>query len=235
MKNVKRKNFREVRARNEMKKIIQDVIFVTIITLVMIMFGVVFFLSRILIKGDNISSVNGYSAQVIISGSMVPTLEVYDVIVVKQADNYQIGDIITFYVPDEQGNMVSYTHRIVSVGEGTYMTQGDNNQEWDDFTVYRQNVVGTIEYRIPKVGKWVLKFSEIPIDTYKTVIIAAFSVLILFIISDTIKAATAEFTKKELQLLELSEHKKFNFKVRMKIKALKLKKIIQTKIMKRQI
>lgn len=233
--NKKRKTFKEHRNQRENKKFFMDILFFIVILSVSVFFALTFFLSRILIKGDNISSLNGYSAQTIISGSMVPTLEVYDVIIVKADNNYQVGDVITFYVPNEEGEFVCYTHRIVSCGDGFYKTQGDANQEWDDWDVYKQNVVGKINYRIPKIGKVVLEFSKIPLSTYKIAIIITFSVLILFIILDTIKAATAEFTEKELQMLEIKKYKNLNFKMKVHVFTVKIKYFIQTKIMKRQI
>ena len=233
---MSRKNtFKKRRKRREIKQIIINICLVTFLLMVAVFFGVTFFLSQILIKDDTISSVNGYSAQTIVSGSMEPTLSVYDVILVKKQESYNLGDIITFYVPDETGKMVCYTHRIVSVGDGFYLTQGDNNQQWDDWTVYRQNVVGSIEARIPKIGKIVLQLSEIPLGVYKTAIILVFAILSFFIIFDTINAATTPFTEKELKILELEKNKKFNFKIRIKIFLLKIKLFIQTKIMKRQV
>lgn len=230
-----KRTYKKMKQKKELKQIILNICFVTFLLLVGLFFGVTFLLSQILIKDDTISSINGYSAQTIISGSMEPTLSVYDVIIVKKQDNYNLGDIITFYVPDEEGKMVCYTHRIVSVGDGCYLTQGDNNQQWDEWTVYRQNVVGTIQARIPGMGKFVLEFSKIPLSTWRIAIIVVFSILAFFIVFDTLKAATTPFTEKELKLLELEKNKKFNFKIRRKILFLKFKRFIQTKIMKRQI
>lgn len=230
-----KKTYRKRRKKREIKQIVVNTLLVTFLLAVAVFFGITFLLSRILIKDDTISSVNGYSAQTIISGSMEPTLSVYDVIIVKQQDNYNLGDIITFYVPEEDGKMTCYTHRIVSVGDGFYLTQGDNNQQWDDWTVYRQNVVGSIEARIPKIGKLVMEFSKIPLDSYRIAIVVVFAILSFFIIFDTLKAATTPFTEKELQLLELEKNKKFNFKIRRKILFLKFKRFVRTKIMKRQI
>lgn len=229
-----KRTYKKRRQQRELKQIIKNICFVTFLLMVALFFGVTFFLSQILIKDDTISSVNGYSAQTIISGSMEPTLSVYDVIIVKKQDNYNLGDIITFYVPEEDGKMVCYTHRIVSVGDGFYLTQGDNNQQWDEWTVYRQNVVGTIQARIPKIGKFVLGFSKIPLDAWRIAIVVVFSILSFFIIFDTLKAATTPFTEKELMLLELEKNKKFNLRTRRKILFLKFKRFVQTKIMKRQ-
>lgn len=231
----RRKTYKDIKNKKETKRFIYDIIFFIVIISVSVFLALTFFLSRILIKGDNISSLNGYSAQTIISGSMEPTLKVYDVIIIKPEENYQIGDIITFYVPNENGELESYTHRIVSCGDGFYMTQGDANQEWDKWEVYKQNIIGKIQYRIPKVGKIVLEFSKIPLATYKIAIIIAFSILIFFIILDTIKAATTEFTEKELQLLEVKKYKNLSLKMKVYIHLVKAKYFIQTKIMKRQI
>lgn len=227
-----RKKYKTMRKRKELISAISTYLFLVVLFVVVLFFTCMFFISRILIKGDNISSINGYSAQTIISGSMVPTLDVYDVIIVKREATYQVGDIISFYIQNEAGEPVLYTHRIVSMGNGYYITKGDANNTWDDWEVPIQNVVGTIQFRIPKVGKIVLKMSTISIEAYKRLIVIVYAILIGLIIFNTIKEAMKKFTPQEIRLLELKECKKLNHKTRRKILWLKFKRWLQNKLRK---
>ena len=56
-----------------------------------------------------------YSTYMIVSPSMVPTINVNDAIVVKRIDhdNYKVGDIITFSSIDDNYKGLMITHRIV--------------------------------------------------------------------------------------------------------------------------
>ncbi len=92
----------------------------------------------------------------LISGSMRPTLDVGDVIIVIKipADTIKEGDIIQFREPEG----VTTVHRVVEVREGegegepTFVTQGDANSEPDSDPVLAANVVGKAVFAIPKIG-----------------------------------------------------------------------------------
>jgi len=113
---------------------------------------------------------------VVVSGSMVPTLQVGDVVVTQNDghgiggsaqsafDHLKKGDIIVFKAPDdfdEQGNPRTIVHRVIFVGleprsnEQVVATKGDNNPESYlglDFPLMKSNYIGKVIIVIPKLG-----------------------------------------------------------------------------------
>lgn len=89
----------------------------------------------------------GFTAAVVVSGSMSPALEVDDLILIHAQDSYQPGDIITY-----QSGSSMVTHRIVEEGEGGFVTRGDANNAPDLEPVPLDRVVGKVVWQIPGVG-----------------------------------------------------------------------------------
>lgn len=99
------------------------------------------------------------SAYIIISPSMVPTIKVEDAIIVmrQEADQLEVGDIITFLSSDPRYSGLTITHRIVGIetsenGKIYYRTKGDNNNSEDTALVSSDNVYGRVILKIPKIG-----------------------------------------------------------------------------------
>lgn len=89
----------------------------------------------------------GWSAAVVVSGSMSPAIEVDDMIIIHRKDSYSCGDIITY---KDGGSLV--THRIHEIAEdGSYITKGDYNNTFDA-PVAPDSVVGSVILVIPKIG-----------------------------------------------------------------------------------
>jgi len=100
-----------------------------------------------------------YSAFVIISPSMEPTIKVRDAIIVKKTSVSKLekGDIITFNSTDERFSGATITHRIVEIikdtkGKPMLRTKGDNNNVEDATLVRNKDLVGKVILKIPKVG-----------------------------------------------------------------------------------
>lgn len=90
----------------------------------------------------------GLSSAVIISGSMSGTIEVNDLVVCCEQNDYAKGDIITFV--SESGSLV--THRIVSLSDAGFITQGDANNTPDRTPVEPGAVVGKVILTVPGIG-----------------------------------------------------------------------------------
>lgn len=92
----------------------------------------------------------GYSAYIITTDSMKPTLYSGDVVVVKKikANDLKRGDIITF-VKDSQ----VVTHRIVNKIEAGLVTKGDNNSIEDMYVVNDNEILGVEVFKISSLGK----------------------------------------------------------------------------------
>lgn len=96
---------------------------------------------------------------VVSSGSMVPELMIYDVIVVQGNDPFEevkIGDVIVFDRPSDHDRVI--VHRVVAITDDdpfTVRTQGDANLDsipGTDFPITAQEYIGTVAYVIPQVG-----------------------------------------------------------------------------------
>ncbi len=100
----------------------------------------------------------GVKPTVIYSGSMNPTVEVGDIVLIQKVDTTSIqpGDIIQFY----QDN-VTVIHRVVrtteSDGQKHFITKGDANDDPDFKPVPLNYVLGKSVFTIPKLG-WIQIF-----------------------------------------------------------------------------
>ena len=90
----------------------------------------------------------GYFTAIIGSGSMKPALSVNDFLFIKSAPAYETGDIVTYVSP--RNSLV--THRITSLSEQGYVTQGDANNIPDE-AVSGQRILGKVVYVLPGIGE----------------------------------------------------------------------------------
>lgn len=90
---------------------------------------------------------------VIVSGSMIPVIQVGDVIIIKKvpAAEVQTGDIIQF-----KTEKIRVAHRVIDIknqqNQKLLITKGDNNRSADTDPVLPEQVVGRVIAIIPKVG-----------------------------------------------------------------------------------
>lgn len=109
-------------------------------------------------KGDYSAPV--FNAYVVLSGSMIPEIQVNDAVVTKkiEEERLKVGDIVTYIPPDPRYGGISITHRIIDkkYNEETkrysYQTKGDNNNISDPFTIENSNILGKVILKIPKLG-----------------------------------------------------------------------------------
>jgi len=96
---------------------------------------------------------------VVASGSMIPALEVYDIIVIQGHEPFeevQVGDIIVFDRPSDHNRVI--VHRVESIlSEDPYTvrTQGDANPSFirgTDYPITEEEYIGKVAYVIPQVG-----------------------------------------------------------------------------------
>lgn len=80
-----------------------------------------------------------YTLLKIASGSMQPTLNINDYVIVKESSSYNVGDIITL---DTGGCLV--THRLVNIQGESYITKGDYNNSSDDFVITKSDIIGKV-------------------------------------------------------------------------------------------
>ena len=101
-----------------------------------------------------------FSAYTIVSPSMVPSINVLDVVVtmrVNSPEDLKKGDIVTFNSTDYRYSGVRVTHRIYDIektsnGEYLFTTKGDNNNTPDSSRISFNEIYGRVLFRIPKIG-----------------------------------------------------------------------------------
>lgn len=106
-----------------------------------------------LMKGGYLPQATGF---VVLSGSMEPAIGTGSVVVVQKAlKTFSVGDVITF----KRSGGDPVTHRVVSVktenGETFYETKGDANATPDASLVNHTNVLGSVVWTVPHVGKFI--------------------------------------------------------------------------------
>ena len=111
---------------------------------------------------------------VVSSGSMIPALQIYDVIVVEgntPFEDVKKGDIIVFYSPKlyEQGKERVIVHRVsLEMGEDPKIvrTKGDANPSsiaGTDYPITQKEYLGKVEYVVPQVG-YITQILQPPIN-----------------------------------------------------------------------
>jgi signal peptidase len=93
---------------------------------------------------------------VVSSGSMIPTLNVGDIIIVRGIDpsTITVGTIIIFHSPYDYSTPI--VHRVIAIdneqGQEYFETKGDNNAVQDGWRVPASNLIGIYVAKIPYIG-----------------------------------------------------------------------------------
>jgi len=123
---------------------------------------------------------------IVSSGSMVPNLNINDILIVRDGDsfkNLKVGDIIVFNRPDGADRVI--VHRVAEIfgdSEGNQeiiRTKGDANDAsipGTDFPIKEDDYIGKVIYVIPGAG-FITKVLSPPVNY---IIIAAIIALMIF-------------------------------------------------------
>lgn len=132
-----------------MKKIVKTIVWVFTIALLLLA-ALVLVVGIVSMRNGKPIKIFGYSYSVVVTSSMESDREdaihANDIIVIKKVDftSLEVGDIIVFYNPEEDKNI---SHRIISVQDNGYKTQGDNpitNPGPDTFIVTEEYYIGKV-------------------------------------------------------------------------------------------
>ena len=111
---------------------------------------------------------------VVSSGSMIPELQVYDVIVVKgniEFEKIEKGDIIVFYAPAKYDRGIErvIVHRVNTILDEDpriIQTKGDANPRsiaGTDYPITEKEYLGKVEYVVPQIG-YITQILQPPIN-----------------------------------------------------------------------
>ncbi len=92
----------------------------------------------------------GWQAHVVVSGSMEPRINVGDVVISQDRDDYRPGQVIVF----DDADRGAMTHRLQSIDGEQFTTKGDANPTADSAPVPREDVLG--------LGRVLVMFAGLP-------------------------------------------------------------------------
>ena len=146
---------------------------------------------QINIKGNTYTTMLGYSAFEVATGSMSNTIEIGDVILVKLIEPNEPVSENEIVVFTQDTKLV--THRIIKINGDKIITKGDANNTQDD-PISRGQIIGKVLKIIPDVKMW----KEI-ILTPKVLIPTSISILLLWIFFSYDKEKDVKKTKKVIE------------------------------------
>ncbi len=98
----------------------------------------------------------GFRSLTVMSGSMVPTLRVGDVVVVRQISptSARIGDVVTFRDPTDPTRLLTHRVRKIEISDGVvrFVTKGDANTSVESWKVPASGTIGRVAYHVPMIG-----------------------------------------------------------------------------------
>ena len=105
---------------------------------------------KTIFRPKEVPGIFGYKPLIVLSGSMSPTFNYGDMIVVKDVDTDTLkkGDIVSF----KNSKKHITTHRISGLKNGCFITKGDANNTEDTGIVCPKYVVGKYSYKVPVMG-----------------------------------------------------------------------------------
>ncbi len=101
-------------------------------------------------------SLFGFRLFYVVTGSMEPTLPVNSLILVQEREEYEVGEIVTYYAKDAQILGRPNTHRIVAETEKDaqvwFTTQGDANPVPDPEPIQKKDIIGRVCFCFGAMG-----------------------------------------------------------------------------------
>ncbi len=96
--------------------------------------------------GDQMPMLFGTGAAVVMSGSMSPTLEVGDLVIVRETESYEVGDVVVY----RSGSKL-IVHRIIALDGDRVVTQGQANNVADP-PIDSSAIQGKVVAHVPGLG-----------------------------------------------------------------------------------
>ena len=98
------------------------------------------------LAGNRMPMPFGWGFSVVLSGSMEPELSVYDLIAVRPAEDYAVGDVVVY---QSRGELI--VHRLVELRGDEAVTKGDANPSPDP-PISTSQIKGRVVGSVPGVG-----------------------------------------------------------------------------------
>jgi len=141
---------------NKILKIIKNIIINTLIFILGIIAVIAVWTTiQLNIQNKEYVDIFGYSIFSTETGSMSPTMEKGDIVIVKIGNEVQNQDIITY-----KKDNAFITHRIIKIDGESIIAKGDNNNTQDK-AITKDDVLGKVVFIVNNVEIWKKVFSEV--------------------------------------------------------------------------
>ena len=158
------------------KKIVEIITNILMIIVIIAIFFALYGLFQLKIQNKTHINYFGYTFFEVVSGSMSPTINTYDLIIVKIDKEVKENDIVTFY-----NDEAFITHRIIKYkSDEEILTKGDANNTSDKY-ISKDKIIGKVIYNFKEFG--IIKRSI----TNTKVLISILITIILFSIAFSIE------------------------------------------------
>lgn len=157
-----------------MSKVISYIlnILLTIVTIIIII-GI-YYVFQLKIEKNDYANLFGYTFFEVATGSMSPTMEIGDVVIVKITKEVKQNDIIV-YIDGE--NII--THRLIAINDNELIAKGDANNS-EDKPIQENMVLGEVICILPKIGIWRKILTSSDIVGLILVLIVLFSAVFMY-------------------------------------------------------
>lgn len=157
-----------------MKKVLMVLEKILQITLIVLLIINIISVFSIKILKNDYPKIFGFSNFAVLTGSMEPTINVGDEVIVKITKDVKTNDIITY-----RENNSFVTHRLIRIEKNQLITKGDFNNAEDD-PIDKDRVVGKVVLIIPFLGR--IKY--IITNMYFIIVLLIVCFIIGFILSE---------------------------------------------------
>ena len=132
----------------KLSKILGYILNILIILVTIIIILAIYYFVQIKIANKPYANIFGYTFFEVATGSMDPTIDVGDVIIVKITNEVNENDII---VCNKDNAFI--THRLIKIEEDNFITKGDANNTEDE-PMQKSDLIGKVVNIIPDFSLW---------------------------------------------------------------------------------
>ena len=143
----------------------------------------------------------GIGATVVLSGSMEPEFSAGALLIVAEAKDLEVGDVVVF-----QDGSMSVTHRIIDINGDSVITKGDANNT-ADAPMAIQQIKGEVILAIPLVG-YLVNVIKSPLGTLAIICLALILLERSFSMEKEKEKAKLDSIRAEIEKLKQEASKK---------------------------
>ena len=132
----------------KLSKILGYILNILIILVTIIIMLAIYYFIQIKVCNKPYANIFGYTFFEVATGSMEPTIDVGDVIIVKITNEVNENDII---VCNKDNAFI--THRLIRIDEDNFITKGDANNTEDE-PMDKSDLIGKVVSIIPNFALW---------------------------------------------------------------------------------